>query len=113
MNVEVQGVKFGKIDKPEMINNEYFSLDNYILKLKCNVSSMNEEMKKKISSALINKYGKNNAQYISSEGSYLINANMRACAVSKDRKYWKFIILEESYKSQLIKVLPKKIIDKI
>jgi len=113
MKVDIQGLQFGNIEKPELISGEYFSITNYILKLKCNVSSMNDDMKKKISGVLMSKYGKNNVTYLANEGSYLINANMKACAVSKDRKYWKFVILEKEYKAQLAKVLPKKILDKI
>jgi hypothetical protein len=113
MKIDIQGLQFGNIEKPELISGEYFSITNYILKLKCNVSSMNDDMKKKISGVLMSKYGKNNVTYLANESSYLINANMKACAVSKDRKYWKFVILEKEYKAQLAKVLPKKILDKI
>jgi len=113
MKIDIQGLQFKNIEKSELINGEYFSITNYILKLKCNVSSMNDDMKKKISGALMSKYGKNNVTYLANEGSYLINADMKACAVSKDRKYWKFVILEKEYKAQLVKVLPKKILDKI
>lgn len=112
MKIEVQDLKFGNIEKPELISGEYFSISNYFLKLKCNVGSMNDDMKKKISNALTAKYGKNNVKYLANENSYLINANMKACAVSKDRKYWKFVILEKQYKSELVKVLPKKILNK-
>jgi hypothetical protein len=112
MKIEVQDLKFGNIEKPELISGEYFSISNYFLKLKCNVSSLNDDMKKKMSSALIAKYGANNVKYLTNEGSYLINANMKACAVSKDKKTWKFVILEKEYKSQLVKVLPKKVLDK-
>ncbi|KAF1853201.1 hypothetical protein Lal_00009561 [Lupinus albus] len=113
MKIEIQDLKFGNIAKPEQVDKEYFSIVNYFLKLKCNVGSLNEDMKKKIQAMLIQKYGKNNVQYAAKENSYLINANMKACAVSKDKKYWKFVILENEYKSQLVKVLPKKILDKI
>jgi hypothetical protein len=113
MNVDIQGLQFGNIEKPEVFSGEYFSIANYFLKLKCNVSSMNDDMKKKVSSALMSKYGKNNVTYLANEGSYLINANMKTCAISKDRKYWKFVILEKEYKAQLKKVLPQKILDKI
>lgn len=113
MKIEIQDFKFGSIEKPEQIDKEYFSIVNYFLKLKCNVGSLNEDMKKKIQAMLIQKYGKNNVQYAAKENSYIINANMKACAVSKDKKYWKFVILENEYKSQLVKVLPKKILDKI
>lgn len=112
MKVEVQNLQVASVEKPELITNEYFSIASYFLKLKCNVSSMNDDMKKKISTVLIGKYGKNNVKYLTNEGTYLINAHMKACAVSKDRKYWKFVILEKEYKSQLVKVLPKKILDK-
>lgn len=113
MKIDVQNLQFGNIEKPELINGEYFSITNYSFKLKCDVSSLNDDMKKKINSALVNKYGKNNVKYSANEGTYLINADMRACAVSKDRKYWKFVIVEKEYKSQLVKVLPKKVLDKI
>ncbi|KQM38841.1 hypothetical protein [Chryseobacterium sp. Leaf201] len=112
MKVEVQNLQIASVEKSELISGEYFSIASYFLKLKCNVSSMNDDMKKKISAVLTNKYGKNNVKYLASESTYLINANMKACAVSKDRKYWKFVILEREYKSQLVKVLPKKILDK-
>ena len=62
--------------------------------------------------ALTAKYGANNVKYVASEGSYLINAAMKACAISKDKKAWKFVILEKEYKKELVKILPKKILDK-
>ncbi|CAD0225882.1 hypothetical protein KYG33_01790 [Chryseobacterium sp. D764] len=111
MKIEVQDLKFGNIEKPELITGEYFSITNYFLKLKCNVSSLNDDMKKKMNSALTAKYGANNVKYLANEGSYLINANMKACAVSKDKKSWKFVILEKEYKKELVKILPKKILD--
>jgi len=113
LKIEVQNLQFGNIEKPELINSEYFSITNYLFKLKCDVSSLNDDMKKKISTALISKYGKNNVKYLANENSYLINANMKALAISKDKKVWKFIIAEKEYKPQLVKILPKKIIDKI
>lgn len=112
MKIEVQDLKFGNIEKPELITGEYFSITHYFLKLKCNVSSLNDEMKQKMNSALTAKYGANNVKYLANEGSYLINANMKACAVSKDKKTWKFVILEKEYKKELVKVLPKKVLDK-
>lgn len=112
MKIEVQNLQFGNIEKSQLINGEHFSIANYFLKLKCNAGSLNDDIKKKINSALTAKYGKNNVKYLANEGSYLINANMKACAVSKDRKYWKFVILEKEYKPQLVKVLPKKVLDK-
>jgi hypothetical protein len=112
MKIEVQDVNFGNIEKPELITGEYFSITPYFLKLKCNVSSLNDEMKKKMNSALTAKYGTNNVKYLANEGSYLINATMKACAVSKDKKTWKFVILEKEYKKELVKILPRKILDK-
>lgn len=112
MKIEVQDVNVGNIEKPELITGEYFSITHYFLKLKCNVSSLNDEMKKKMTSALTAKYGANNVKYLVNESSYLINANMKACAVSKDKKAWKFVMLEKEYKKELVKILPKKILDK-
>lgn len=112
MKIEVQDLNFGNIEKPELITGEYFSITPYFLKLKCNVSSLNDEIKKKMNSALTAKYGANNVKYLANEGSYLINASMKACAVSKDKKAWKFVILEKQYKKELLTVLPKKILDK-
>ncbi|MFC3157429.1 hypothetical protein SAMN05443633_10871 [Chryseobacterium arachidis] len=113
IKIDIQNLQFGNIEKPELINGEYFSIANYFLKLKCNVGALSDDMKKKANSALMNKYGKNNVKYLANENAYVISANMRACAVSKDRKYWKFVIVEKEYKSQLLKVLPKKVLDKI
>lgn len=113
MKIDVQDLQFGNIEKPEQIGKEYFSIVNYSFRLKCNVSAMNDDMKKKINSAMVSKYGKNNVKYLANEGAYLVNANMKACAVSQDKKTWKFVIVEKEYKPQLVKVLPKKILDKI
>jgi hypothetical protein len=113
MKIDLQNLQFGNIEKPELINGEYFSIAHYIFTMKCNMSSLNEEMKKQLSTMLTKRYGKNNVKYLPKEGVYLINATMKACAVSKDRKSWKFVILEKEYKPQLVKVLPKKVLDKI
>lgn len=113
MKIDMQDFKFGNIEKPELIKGEYFSITNYSFTMKCNVSSLDADMKKKINGALTNKYGKNNVKYLANEGAYLINATMKACAISKDRKYWKFVILEKEFKRDLVKVLPQKILDKI
>ncbi|WP_345201325.1 hypothetical protein [Chryseobacterium ginsengisoli] len=113
IKLEMNNLRFGNIEKPELINGEYFSIANYFFQLKWDVSLMNDDIKKKISSALMNKYGKNNVKYLANEGFYIINANMRACAVSSDKKIWRFVILEKEYKPQLVKVLPKKVLDKI
>ncbi|MEC3875140.1 hypothetical protein [Chryseobacterium salviniae] len=113
MKIEVSNMKFGNIEKPELINGEYFSIAQYYFTMKCNLSSLNDDMKKQVNTMLEKKYGKNNVKYLSKEGIYSINTNMKACAVSKDRKNWKFVIVEKEYKPQLTKVLPKKVLDKI
>ncbi|SEM33836.1 hypothetical protein SAMN05421856_102481 [Chryseobacterium taichungense] len=113
IKIEVNNLKFGNIEKPELINGEYFSIAHYYFTMKCNMGSLNDDMKKQINTMLSKKYGKNNVQYLSKEGVYIINAAMKACAVSKDRKSWKFVVLEKEYKPQLVKVLPKKVLDKI
>ena len=87
MKIDMQDFKFGNIEKPELIKGEYFSITNYSFTMKCNVNSLDADMKKKINGALTNKYGKNNVKYLANEGAYLINATMKACAISKDRKY--------------------------
>lgn len=113
MKIEVGNLNFGNIEKPELISGEYFSIANYYLTMKFNMGSVNDEMKKQLSTMLAKRYGQNNVKYLPKEGAYLINAAMKACAVSKDRKSWKFVFLEKEYKTQLVKVLPKKVLDKI
>lgn len=113
VKIDIQDMKFGTVGKPELISGEYFSLSNYYLTMKANVSSMNEDMKKKAGEMMTSKYGKTNVKYIANEGSYVITAPMKVCAVSKDRKTWKLVFTDNEFKSQLVKVLPKKILDKI
>lgn len=113
VKIDVQDMKFTSVEKPELINGEYFSIAGYYLKLKGNVSAMNDDMKKKVGEMLNSKYGKANVKYFADEGAYVINAPMKVCAISKDRKNWKFVFAEKEAKSQLVKVLPKKILDKI
>ncbi|MCW3162171.1 hypothetical protein [Chryseobacterium oryctis] len=113
MKIDVLNFQLGNIGKTELIDGEYFSIVDYSIKMKCNAGSMSDEIKSKINGVLTAKYGKNNVQYLSKEGAYLINAVMKTCAVSKDRKYWKFVVLEKEYKKGLVKVLPQKILDKI
>lgn len=112
LKVNIQNFNFGGIEKPELIGNEYFSITNYGFKMQCDVSAANDEMQMNIEKALKGKYGKNNVKAVR-KGIYDIDAKMRACAVSTDKKNWKFLILEKSYKPYLNKILPKKIIDKI
>lgn len=113
VNIDVQDMKFASVGKPELINGEYFSLVSYYLKLKGDVSSMSDDLKNKIGEMLIAKYGKNSVKYNAKEGSYIINAPMKAVVISKDKKSWKLVLAEKEYKSQLKKILPKKVLDKI
>ncbi|WP_294273364.1 hypothetical protein [uncultured Chryseobacterium sp.] len=113
MKVDILGMQPGSVTKPELINGSYYSIADYYLKLKCSTGSLNDEMKKNIANMLVSKYGKNNVKYLPAEGSYLINASMKTCAISKDRKSWKLVFADKEYQSKLSKILPRKIIDKI
>ncbi|MGO4709492.1 hypothetical protein AB4Y90_10320 [Chryseobacterium sp. 2TAF14] len=113
VKIDVLDMKFISVGKPELIDGENFSITSYYLKLKADVSSMNEEMKKSISEMLAKKYGKNSVEYIAKDGAYVINAPMKMVAVSKDKKNWKVVFADAEYKKQLTKVLPKKILDKL
>lgn len=113
VKIDVQDMKFASVGKPELIDGEYFSLTSYYLKLKGDVSSMSDEMKNKIGEMLIAKYGKSSVKYNAKEGSYIIDAPMKAVVISKDKKSWKLVLAEKEYKSKLTKILPKKILDKI
>ena len=106
-------MKFISVGKPELVEGENFSITSYYLKLKADVSSMNEEMKKSISEMLTKKYGQGNVEYLAKEGAYVINAPMKMVAVSKDKKNWKVVFADKEYKKQLTKILPKKILDKL
>ncbi len=113
VKIDVKDMKFVSVGKPELVDGEYFSLVSYFLKMRADVSSMNDDMKKNISKMLSSKYGKNNIEYNAKEGAYTINAPMSVYAISKDKKTWKVVYAEKELKSQLTKVLPKKILDKI
>ncbi|MFL9832840.1 hypothetical protein [Chryseobacterium terrae] len=113
VKIDVLDMKFISVGKPELVDGENFSITSYYLKLKADVSSMNEEMKKNISEMLTKKYGQGTVEYLAKEGSYVINAPMKMVAVSKDKKNWKVVFADKEYKKQLTKVLPKKILDKL
>jgi hypothetical protein len=113
VKIDVLDMKFISVGKPELVDGENFSITSYYLKLKADVSSMNEEMKKSISEILAKKYGKNSVEYIAKDGAYVVNAPMKMVAVSKDKKNWKVVFADAEYKKQLTKVLPKKILDKL
>lgn len=114
--VDIQAFKIENIEKPEFINGEYFSITNYSFKMKFkadwNLIPNAELVKQKIHDSMIAKYGKNNVEYFSKDDYYVINAKMKACAISKDGKDWKFLILEEKYKPELVNILPDKILKK-
>lgn len=113
VKIDVLDMKFISVGKPELVDGENFSISSYYLKLKADVSSMGEEMKKSISEMLTKKYGKGTVEYLAKEGAYVINAPMKMVAVSKDKKSWKVVFADAEYKKKLVKVLPKKILDKL
>lgn len=114
--VDVKDFKIDKIDKPEKINDEYFSMVDYSFRMKFkadwNLIPNPEILKQKIGMGLEIKYGKENVQYFSKEDYYLINAKMKACAISKDGKDWKFLIVDGNDKLELMNILPEKILQK-
>lgn len=113
VKIDIQDMKFLSVGKPEVVDGENFSITTYALKMKADVSSVNEEMKKMISEILAKKYGKNNLKYLAKENAYLVNATMKVVAVSKDSKSWKVVFADSEYKKQLTTVLPKKILDQL
>ncbi|MCU7616395.1 hypothetical protein NZ698_04235 [Chryseobacterium sp. PBS4-4] len=113
MKIEVQDMKFGTIEKSELISGENFSVANYYMTMKGDASSMNDEMKKGIGEMMASKYGKANIKYNANEGTYIITAPMKVVAVSKDKKTWKLVFADKEYKSKLVNVLPKKVLDKL
>ncbi|KQT18608.1 hypothetical protein ASG31_04190 [Chryseobacterium sp. Leaf404] len=113
MKVEIMNYKVTQVGSPELINGEYFSIVDYSTRIRCNAEGMQEEMRNKIKDVLVQKYGKGSVVYYPNEMAYYINAKTKACAISKDRKNWKYILVEREMKQQLNKILPKKILDKI
>ncbi|MFY1046329.1 hypothetical protein [Chryseobacterium sp. GP-SGM7] len=113
VKIDVLDMKFISVGKPELVEGENFSISSYYLKLKADVSSMSEEMKKSISEMLTKKYGKGSVEYLDKKGAYIINAPMKMVAISEDKKTWKVVFADKEYKSQLTTVLPKKILDKL
>ncbi|SUX43335.1 hypothetical protein [Chryseobacterium indoltheticum] len=113
LKIDVLDMKFISVGKPELVEGENFSITSYYLKLKADVSSMNEQMKKSVSEMLEKKYGKGSVEYLAKEDAYIINAPMKMVAVSKDKKDWKVVFADKEYKKQLTKVLPQKILDKL
>ncbi|MDH6253518.1 hypothetical protein M2347_003245 [Chryseobacterium sp. H1D6B] len=115
--MDIQNFKINTVKKPEFIENTYFSTADYSLNMKFKVDwktvQNTEEVKQKLHEELAKKYGKENVEYVKNEDHYLINANMKACAVSTDGTDWKFLLLEDNYKQQLMNVLPDAVLEKI
>lgn len=116
LNIKILDFKTTSVEKPEKINNELFSVVNYSTKLSFKVDwnaiPNGQNMKKQINDGVYKKFGKDNVTYFPKDDYYLINSKMKACAISSNGKDWKFLIVEESYKNNLNKILPKKIVDK-
>lgn len=114
--VDIKDFKINNIEESEKINDEYFSMISYSFKMKFKVQwdlIPNAELaKQKTDIALKTKYGKENVQYSDKEDYYLINAKMRACAISQNEKDWTFLILDEKHKEELVNILPEKILNK-
>ncbi|MBD8081754.1 hypothetical protein [Chryseobacterium caseinilyticum] len=113
MKVEIINYNVTQVGNSELVNGEHFSIVNYSTRIRCNAEGMQEEMRNNIKKMLVQKYGNGSVVYYPNEMAYYINAKTKACAISKDRKNWKYVLVEKEMKSQLNKVLPKKILDKI
>ncbi|PZU79317.1 MAG: hypothetical protein DI529_17580 [Chryseobacterium sp.] len=104
------------VEKPEKINNEFFSFTNYRFKMNLKIDwtsfPNNQQIKAQISDGLYKKFGKENVIYSLKQDDYIINAKMKACAVSNNGNEWKFVIIDKNYKPELAKVLPEKILNK-
>lgn len=115
IETDIRNFKINAIQKPQLIDKEYFSKADYAfsMKLKIDWKSIpnGEKMKTVITDGLYKKFGKASVKYDGRENSYLINAVMHACAISPNGNNWKLIIIEKEYKSQLSKVLPAKILN--
>jgi len=112
IKVEVQNFKVNKIGNPDLVNGEYFSVVDYSTRVRFGTENLQEEMRKNIQNMLVQKYGQGNVIYYENEMAYFINGKSKACAVSKDKKNWKFVLVEKEMKGNLDKILPKKVLDK-
>ncbi|GAB0155203.1 hypothetical protein CHRYSEOSP005_04640 [Chryseobacterium sp. Alg-005] len=117
MKTDVQRFVIHSVEKPEKIGNEYFSVTDYSFKMNLKIDwsqlPVAEEMKKQIRQSITKQFGNGNVQHVQKGDYYIINTKMKACAISGDNKNWKLIILEKNQKPQLMKILPKKVVDKI
>lgn len=104
------------IEKPEKINTEFFSFTNYGFKMNLKIDwtsfPNSQQIKTQINDGLYKKFGNENVTYFPKEDYYIINAKMKACAVSNNGTNWRFVVIEKNYKPELVKVLPEKILDK-
>jgi hypothetical protein len=116
MMVDIQDFKIDNIEKPQLIDKEYFSITNYSFKMKLKIdwnSIPNKDIvKQKMEEAMILKYGKENVQYLGNDDYFLINAKMKACAISNEGKDWTFLMLDKKYKSEIVGLVPEKILEK-
>lgn len=112
IKLDIQDMKFIAVNKPELVNGEYFSIADYQLKLRADGSTMNKEMRKQVADMLTKKYGKEHVK-MAGAGIYLINTPMKALAISKNKKDWKILLAETETKNRLQKILPKPIFDKL
>lgn len=105
------------VEKPEKIGSEYFSVTDYSIRMNLKIDwaqlPVAEEMKQQIRQSITKQFGDGNVQHVQKGDYYIINTKMKACAVSGDNKNWKLILLEKKQKPQLMKILPKKIVDKV
>ncbi|RKS97410.1 hypothetical protein [Chryseobacterium defluvii] len=117
LKTNVQRFIIHSVEKPEKIGNEYFAVTDYSFKMNLKIDwaqlPVAEEMKKQIRQSITKQFGDENVQHVQKGDYYIINTKMKACAISGDNKNWKLIILEKNQKPQLMKILPKKIVDKV
>ncbi|ROI05145.1 hypothetical protein EGI16_07465 [Chryseobacterium sp. G0240] len=110
---DIQKFTIEEIGRPELINGEYFLIIHYsfTMKFKVDWKVIHDAafVKQKMDDAVISGYGKENVIYFNEGDYYIINADMKAGAVSRDKKSWTFLIIERDYRPELINVLPEKI----
>lgn len=106
-----------RVENPEKIGNEYFSVTDYSIRMNLKIDwaqlPVAEEMKQQIRQSIAKQFGDGNVQHVQKGDYYIINTKMKACAISGDNKNWKLILLEKNQKPQLMKILPKKIVEKV
>jgi len=115
INTNIQDFKILNITRPKKIQNEFFSFVDYGFKmnLKIDFSSFpnGQKLKKQIIEGIYTKFGKDNVNYNAKSDYYIINAKMKAYAISSNGNEWKFIIVDKKNNPQLINILPKEILD--